>query len=203
MPWRISGSWRTSTVSNATPRWSRMATARLEKPHCGKRAVPFMNRTTSFEFTISSAAIAIGSALGRHELAPCLDRLVGERLADLGLVALDAGGGEVAEQLADHVLVAGFLEIGPDHVLGVGVRLGLRQPHQPRRPAAEQPVAPRHDPELHLLVAGIFGFERPLAIVERGHLRSLASLWSQIGRGEHRINRARRPAYPRPCARPC
>src|SRR5690348_5971300 len=31
-----------------------MAIARLEKPHCGNRAVPFMNRTTSFLLTMSS-----------------------------------------------------------------------------------------------------------------------------------------------------
>src|SRR5687767_6041722 len=54
MPCRISESCSTSTVSNGTPRWSRMATARLEKPHCGNRTVPFMNRTTSFLLTISS-----------------------------------------------------------------------------------------------------------------------------------------------------
>ena len=29
-----------------------MATARLEKPHCGNSGVPFMNRTMSFDFTI-------------------------------------------------------------------------------------------------------------------------------------------------------
>src|SRR5688500_15292960 len=57
MPWRISGSWSTSTVSNETPRWSRIATARLEKPHCGKSAVPFINRTTSLERTISSMRV--------------------------------------------------------------------------------------------------------------------------------------------------
>ena len=46
-----------------------------------------------------------------------------ERLADLVLVDVDAGGGQVAEHLADHVLVAGFLEIGVDDVLGIGIRL--------------------------------------------------------------------------------
>src|SRR5690606_11768194 len=54
MPWRISESWSTSTVVKATPRWSRIATARLEKPHCGKSAVPFMNKVTSFELTMSA-----------------------------------------------------------------------------------------------------------------------------------------------------
>src|SRR4051794_27438527 len=54
MPLRISGSWRTSTLSKPTPRWSRIDTARAEKPHWGKRALPFMNRTTSWPWTISS-----------------------------------------------------------------------------------------------------------------------------------------------------
>src|ERR1051325_4696709 len=54
MPLRISGSCSTSPVWKATPRWSRIATARLEKPHCGKSGVPFMNRTMSLFFTTSS-----------------------------------------------------------------------------------------------------------------------------------------------------
>jgi hypothetical protein len=33
----------------------------------------------------------------------------------------------------------------------------------------EQPVAPRHDPELHLLVAGMQVLESPFAIVKSGH----------------------------------
>src|SRR4028118_1690486 len=70
MPLRISGSWSTSTVSKPTPRWSRIATARLEKPHCGNRDVPFMNRTTSFAFTISSIRLLVSliaaSLFGRH-----------------------------------------------------------------------------------------------------------------------------------------
>src|ERR1041385_3262988 len=60
MPWRISGSCRTSTVSYLVPSRSRIAIARLEKPHCGKSAVPFMKRTTSFEPTMS-AIRAFGS----------------------------------------------------------------------------------------------------------------------------------------------
>ena len=79
------------------------------------------------------------------------------------------GRGQVAEQLADHVVVARFLEIGADHILGIGVRLGLGQAHLLRRPLAEQPVAPRRDLELHLLVAGVHGFERLLAVIELAH----------------------------------
>src|SRR3954465_14480265 len=98
--------------------------------------------------SISAAAIAIRSAPGLHQLAAGLDRLLLERLADPGLVALDAGRGEIAQDLADDVLVARFLEIGADHVLGIDLRLGLGEAHQPSRPGAEQPVAPRVDPEL-------------------------------------------------------
>src|ERR1041385_3132792 len=54
IPARASGSWSTSTVSYFAPRRSRIATARLEKPHCGKSAVPFMKSTTSLLFTSSS-----------------------------------------------------------------------------------------------------------------------------------------------------
>src|SRR5206468_10369344 len=54
MPERTSGSWSTSKVSYLAPSRSRMATARLEKPHCGNSAVPFMNKTMSLLFTSSS-----------------------------------------------------------------------------------------------------------------------------------------------------
>src|SRR5690348_18188874 len=54
IPWRTSGSWSTSTVSYLAPSRSRMAIARLEKPHCGNSAVPFMKSTTSLLFTISA-----------------------------------------------------------------------------------------------------------------------------------------------------
>ena len=85
------------------------------------------------------------------------------------LVAVDARRGEVAEHLADHVMVAGFLEVGADHVLGIGFRLGLGQAHLPRGPFAEQPVAARGDAELHFLVMRELGLEGALAVVELGH----------------------------------
>ena len=59
------------------------------------------------------------------------------------LVGVDPGGGEVAEHLADDVMVAGFLEIGADHILGVAFGFRLVEAHLPRRPFAEQPVAAR------------------------------------------------------------
>src|SRR3546814_316278 len=54
MPWRSSASCSTSALSNSTPRCSRMATARLENPHCGKSGVPFMNSTMSLAPTFSA-----------------------------------------------------------------------------------------------------------------------------------------------------
>ena len=56
---------------------------------------------------VSIWSAAIGISLRLDELAARLDGLVLERLADHRIVDVDAGGGEVAEQLADHVLVAG------------------------------------------------------------------------------------------------
>src|SRR3954469_25407999 len=97
MPVRISWSCRTSTVSNLAPRWSRMATARLEKPHCGKRAVPFMNRTTSLLWTISSIRVlvsdmgssSIGGRGGELERVEGAAHAAAQRLVD-ALVLADA-----------------------------------------------------------------------------------------------------------------
>src|SRR3712207_3112094 len=99
--------------------------------------------------SISPASIGMILALRLDHLAPRLDMLVLERFADTLLVAVDAGRGEVAEDLADHVLVARFLEIGADHVLGIGIGLGFGEPHQLRSPLAEQPIAAGDYPELH------------------------------------------------------
>src|SRR4051794_19761419 len=69
MPLRISVSWSTSTVSYLAPRRSRMAIARLEKPHCGNRAVPFMNRTMSFDFTMSPMRLVASLTDGLRSFA--------------------------------------------------------------------------------------------------------------------------------------
>jgi hypothetical protein len=66
-------------------------------------------------------------------------------------------------------VLARFLEIGTDHVLGIGLGFRFRQPHLPRGPFAEQPVAPGGDPELHFLVVRELGLEGPLAVVKLGH----------------------------------
>ena len=66
-------------------------------------------------------------------------------------------------------MVAGFLEVGTDDVLGIGFALGFAQTHLPRGPFAKQPVAARGDAEQHFLVASIFGFEGAFAVVKLGH----------------------------------
>jgi hypothetical protein len=55
-----------------------------------------------------------------HQLAARIDRLGVHRRADFGLVGFDTGRYQIAQQLADHVLVTGFLEIRLDDGLGIG-----------------------------------------------------------------------------------
>ena len=103
------------------------------------------------------------------QLAAGVDHRLVQRATDLCLVDLDSGGGQVAEQLADHVLVARFLEIGLDDRLGIGIGFLGRQAHLLRRPLPQQPVAARGDAELHFLVTGELGLEGAFAVVEAGH----------------------------------
>src|SRR3954447_22104634 len=100
------------------------------------------------------------------DLTTRLDLLVAQRLLDTGLVALDTRRGEIAEDLADDVVITGFLEVGANDVLGVGFGLDVAQPHLPGGPFAEQSVAPSRDAEAHLLVVRELGLERFLAVVE-------------------------------------
>src|SRR3954454_5040307 len=107
-----------------------MAIARLEKPHCGNNAVPFMNRTISSPLTISAMHSAesltydLQSQVGcLDDLAPRLDLLVAQRFHDVRLIALDARCGKVAEHLANDVMLAGFFEVRADDI--AGVRVGL------------------------------------------------------------------------------
>ena len=82
---------------------------------------------------------------------------------------LDLRRGQVARQLADHILVARFLEIGLHDRLGVGVGFLGSQPHAFCGPFTEQPVAPRRDAELQLLIAGKLGLKGAFTIVESAH----------------------------------
>src|SRR5437868_13545108 len=124
MPCRISGSWSTSTVAYWAPSRSRMAIARLEKPHCGNSAVPFMNRTMSFCLTMSSmrlVALVTDSLRVRHcgfelQCVKLTPNAPPERGID-GLMLLDAA--EPGEALADDargVMVAIPREVADGHV---------------------------------------------------------------------------------------
>src|SRR4051812_13260274 len=127
MPWRISGAWRTSTVSKPTPRWSRIEIARAEKPHWGKRALPFMNRTTSLDWTISSIlelasdiwGLLIWNCGGELERVERPAHPAAERFVDPALLG-DAR--HPPETLGDHpraIMVAVAGEVG-DLDAGIG-----------------------------------------------------------------------------------
>src|SRR5574343_1043859 len=67
MPWRISASSSTFTVLRvlvSTPQALRICTARPEKPHMGKLALPFMNSRMSLPLTSSSMRCWV-SLMGR------------------------------------------------------------------------------------------------------------------------------------------
>src|SRR3954469_3225941 len=126
IPCLISGSWRTSTVSYFAPRRSRIAIARLEKPHWGKSAVPFMNSTIS-SFLTRSAMRAVGSLTGclrvRHrgfelQCVKLTSDAPPKRGID-GLMLLDpAQSGEAAADDARRIMVAVAGEVADRH-LGV------------------------------------------------------------------------------------
>ncbi len=63
----------------------------------------------------------------------------------------------------------GFLEVGGDDFLGVGIGGVAGYSELFRHPQAEQPVAARFGLELLLLVEGEFLLETFLALVECGH----------------------------------
>ena len=90
---------------------------------------------------------------------------------DVDEAGVRAGRGEIAKHLADHVLVAGFLEVGLDDRLAVGLGLFGGQVHLGRCPMAEQPVATGRDAEGGVGVHRELGFLGALAIVEVGHVR--------------------------------
>jgi hypothetical protein len=123
-----------------------------------------------------------------REVGAGLRGLLGKRLADVGLVDLDVRAGDVAEELADHILVARFLEVGTDDVPGISLGLDRRQMHEVRRPMAKQLVAASHDPETHLLVRGELRLEGALAVVEDGHNGLPVGHGREIGRSGARRN---------------
>src|SRR5690348_14519249 len=128
MPWRISGSWRTSTVSYWAPRRSRIATARLEKPHCGKSAVPFMNNTMSFFLTMSSILLraSVTGHLRRHrgfelQCVKLFPYSPPERRIDRLVLADPAHSFKASADDARRIMVAVAGKVADRH-LGVGDR---------------------------------------------------------------------------------
>src|SRR5688572_23293987 len=138
-------------------------------------AISASGKAARISSSISLAAIGTLVAL-LHDLAARFNRLVVERLADLRLVGVDPGRGQVAEDLADDIVITGLFEISADDILGVGGRLLFAQAHQAGGPLPKQPVAAGDDAELHFLVASIFALECPLAVVKGGHRCSLLCL---------------------------
>ena len=78
----------------------------------------------------------------------------------------DALGGEVADHLADDVGVAGFLEIGGDHFLGIGGGGVALEAELRGDPQAEQLVAAGLRLEFLLLVERVFLLKTVFALVE-------------------------------------
>jgi hypothetical protein len=109
------------------------------------------------------------------------DRLfhqLGHGAADLVVGRLHALGVEILAQLAEHVVVAAFLEIGHHDRLGVGLRFGAGEPELVGGPQAEQLVAAGIGLEPQFLVVGELLLETFLALVERGHSSLPGRRWA-------------------------
>ena len=91
-------------------------------------------------------------------------------LADVLVGLRDALGVEILAHLAEHVVVAGLLEVGHHDLLRVGVGGGAGHAHFFRRPQAEQLVAPGIRLEAQLLIMRELLLEAFLALVERRHV---------------------------------
>jgi hypothetical protein len=72
---------------------------------------------------------------------------------------LDAGCVKILADLAKHVVVAGFLEIGDNDRFGIGVRLVARLAQLFGRPQAKELVAARRGLEAQFLVQGELALE--------------------------------------------
>src|SRR5690349_17243192 len=106
------------------------------------------------------AGLDLGHRL-RHELV--------HGASDLMLGLVDVRSLEIGQYLAQHVVIAGLLEVGHHHRLGVGVRIGTMLAELLGRPEAQHAVAARGGPKPQLLVMRELPLEAFLALVERGH----------------------------------
>src|SRR5258708_36675757 len=98
-----------------------------------------------------------------------LGQQLGHLAHDLALGDLDAGALEVLEDLAQHVVLAGLLDVGLHHRLGVFGDVLVGQAHQPGRPFAQRTVAPRRSLELLLLIDRETLLETTFTIVKGSH----------------------------------
>lgn len=96
-----------------------------------------------------------------------------KQLAHLGANRLfgngDVLGGKIGRELTQDVGIAGLLEIGRDHLLGIGGGGIARHAQLFGRPQPEQPVAAGLRLEFLLLVEGVLLLETFLALVELAH----------------------------------
>jgi hypothetical protein len=129
--------------------------------------------------SIRKGLLRVSHALKSFDLADRLAQQVRHLAPDLVVGLADALGIEIAPDLAEDVLLAGFDQIGLDHLARIGLRGVAGDPHLFRRPQAKQPVPPRGRLELKLLVMGEFPLETLLAILKTCHLASrlLEPLW--------------------------
>ena len=107
-----------------------------------------------------------GNSDFRHQLR------FGDRkhLGHLGADHLGRGfAAQIGNQLAHDIFDASFFEIGADDFQGIGRSLIPRFAQQVSGPKADQLVAARLGPELHLGVMGEFVFKSVFAIFKGGH----------------------------------
>ena len=76
------------------------------------------------------------------ELADRLGQKLDHGVADLVVGLIDALAVEIAPDLAEYVFLAGLLEVGLDHLAGIGLGIVARQAHLFGRPQPEQLVPP-------------------------------------------------------------
>src|SRR5689334_1626198 len=102
-------------------------------------------------------------------LLHCGDEQLAHFRADIALGHRDALGGKVAEYPAQHAGMTGLVEIGCDHLPGVGLGLSAALAELVRGPQPEQPVAAGFGLKSQVRVVDKLSFEGFLALVESRH----------------------------------
>ena len=104
-----------------------------------------------------------------HELATRLDGAIVQFRTNVGFAYIAARRGKIAQQFADHVFIARFLEIGLYDGFLVSVGFFFGQAHQASGPFTQQAIAARGDLEGVLLIKGELSFFGAFTVVEIGH----------------------------------